>query len=176
MTPSPLIEEMDPDSLPSVLEGLADVLYRCVLAGASVGFVLPFSREDAAGFWRGLLPAFRSGARRLLVARWGGRVVGTVQVLLDTPPNGRHRAEIAKMLVHPDMRRRGLARALLVRAEDVARRHGRGLLVLDTVPGGASEALYRELGFQTTGMVPGYARSTRGVLEDSLFMHKVLSG
>lgn len=168
------IEEVRAETLDADLPALADVLHANVLEGASVGFVLPFTREEARDFWHRLRPAFQTGARRLFVARGEGRVVGTVQLLLDMPPNGRHRAEIAKMLVHPAARRRGLARALMQRAEEEARREGRSLLVLDTVPGNASEALYRSLGFQTTGVVPGYARSIHGVLEPSLFMHKSL--
>lgn len=40
----------------------------------------------------------------------GGRIVGTVQLGLDTPPNQPHRAEIKRLLV-----RRPLAGAALVR-------------------------------------------------------------
>ncbi|ATB32275.1 GNAT family N-acetyltransferase [Melittangium boletus] len=174
MSTEPRIEEVSAEALDLELLALADVLHASVQDGASVGFVLPFSVDAASDFWCRVRPALQTGARRLFVARWEGRVVGTVQLVLDTPPNGRHRAEIAKMLVHPAARRRGIARALMLRAEDEARRAGRSLLVLDTVPGNASERLYRSLGFQVTGMVPEYACSIHGALEPSLFMHKSL--
>lgn len=166
------IEELSADGAALAVEELADVLHACVLEGASVGFVLPFEREAALRFWRGLLPAFQSGARRLLVARREGRIVGTVQLLLDMPPNGRHRADVAKMLVHPKARRLGLARALMEAAEALARRHERSLLVLDTVQGSPAERLYLSLGFHVAGVVPGYARSTRGALEATTVMYK----
>lgn len=169
------IEEPSAEHAALAVEELADVLHACVHEGASVGFILPFEREAALRFWRGLLPAFQSGARRLLVARREGRIVGTVQLLLDMPANGRHRAEIAKMLVHPWARRQGLARALMEAAEALARRQGRSLLLLDTVTGNPAETLYRSLGFQVAGVVPGYARSTEGALEPTTVMYKQLS-
>lgn len=163
------------DDLGPHLDDLAEVLRGCVLDGASVGFVLPFTIEDARAFWQGLEPAFRGGARRLIVARLDGRIVGTVQLVLGMPVNGRHRAEIAKLLVHPAARRRGIARRLMLAAEDLARRQGRTLLLLDTRRGDSGEALYESLGFRLFGIVPGHACSPSGVLEDTSYMLKQLA-
>jgi ribosomal protein S18 acetylase RimI-like enzyme len=168
------IEGLDPAEIDAALPALAGILHGCVQAGASVGFVLPFTVEDALGFWQGLLPAFRSGERRLLVARRDGRIAGTVQLVLAGMPNGRHRAEIAKLLVDPAQRRHGVARALMLAAEAAARRCGRSLLVLDTVTGGIAESLYRDLGFISVGRVPNYALSTTGVLETTHILYKLL--
>src|SRR5947208_5253778 len=104
------------------IDRLAEILHRAVHAGASVSFILPFALDDARAFWRDRIrPAAESGARHVLVARLDGRIAGTVQLILDTPPNQRHRAEIAKLLVHPDARRLGVARALMSAVEEVAR-------------------------------------------------------
>jgi ribosomal protein S18 acetylase RimI-like enzyme len=168
------IAELDADGFAGAVEDLADVLHACVLDGASVGFVLPFSIEDAMAFWRGLIPAVRDGGRRLLVARLERRVVGAVQLVLAMPANGQHRADIVKLLVHPSARRRGMARALMRRAEALARAERRSLLILDTRQGDAAEPLYRALGFALTGVVPAYACSIHGVPEPCSFMHKVL--
>ncbi|MBK3424247.1 GNAT family N-acetyltransferase, partial [Methylobacterium ajmalii] len=100
----------------------------------------------------------------------------SAQVGLAGPPNGRHRAEITKVLVHPRARRRGLGRALMNEAEAVARAEGRSLLVLDTRSHDAGEALYRSLGYAVTGVVPDYACSPDGVPEPCTFMHKRLPG
>lgn len=168
------LSEVAADGLAGHLDDLAEVLHGCVLDGASVGFVLPFTVEAAREFWLGLEPAFRSGARRLIVARLDGRTVGTVQLVLGMPANGTHRAEIAKLLVHPAARRRGIARALMLAAEDLARRHGRTLLLLDTRRGDSGEALYESLGFRLFGIVPSHACSPAGVLEDTSYMLKEL--
>ncbi len=168
------IGELDADAFAAAIPALGALLHACVLDGASIGFVLPFSLAEAAAFWHDLVPSARAGGRRVLVARQGRLIVGTVQIVLDTPPNGRHRAAIVKLLVHPTARRQGIARALMLRAEAEARQAGRSLLVLDTREGDSSEALYRSLGFELTGVVPGYAQSIDGVPEACSFMHKVL--
>jgi ribosomal protein S18 acetylase RimI-like enzyme len=167
-------EVLDFAAIIPALPDLAAILHGCVQGGASVGFVLPFSVEEAGAFWRGLLPAFQSAERRLLVARRDGRIAGTVQLALAGMPNGRHRAEINKLLVAPTERRHGVARALMRGAEDLARQSGRSLLVLDTVTGGIAESLYRDLGFESAGIIPGYACSTAGAMEATHILYKSL--
>jgi GNAT superfamily N-acetyltransferase len=159
------------------LEALAAVLHASVHAGASVSFVLPFSIQGARAFWRDkVLPGVRSGGRRVLIARVDGEIAGTVQLLLDTPPNQAHRAEVAKMLVHPTARRRGVARALMTALEEMARSEGRTLLTLDTVTGGAAEPLYRSMGYVLVGVIPRYARAaSRPELEATTVMYKQLA-
>ena len=94
----------------------------------------------------------------MLAARGGERIVGSVQLDWDTPPNQPHRAEVRKLLVHPDWRRRGIARRLMVALERHARGIGRSLITLDTRSGDAAEPLYASLGYETAGMIPGFAR------------------
>lgn len=168
------ISELTPDDAEGAIDGLAHVLHASVLAGASVGFVLPFAIEEARAFWSGLLPAIRTGDRRVLVARQDGAIVGTVQLVLARQPNGPHRAEVAKMLVHPDARRLGIGRRLMTALEAIARREGRTLLVLDTASD-AAEALYGGLGYRSIGHVPGYALTIHGVPEATHIMAKHLA-
>ena len=112
------IERWRPDTpnLAADIGMLAEVLHACVHAGASVSFVLPFSIDDARAFWQNrVLFAVRAGLCCVLVARSAERMVGTVQLDLDTPPNQSHRAEVRKLLVHPQTRRRVIARRLIRR-------------------------------------------------------------
>ncbi|HVQ29627.1 MAG TPA: GNAT family N-acetyltransferase [Vicinamibacteria bacterium] len=180
--PEAQIEEWRPElasatSLDQDVDMLAEVLHAVVHAGAGVSFVVPFSRDEARVYWRErILPGVRARTRRVLVARWGARIVGTVQLDLATPPNQQHRAEVAKMLVHPEARRRGVARALMTSLEAIARSEGRTLLTLDTVTGGNAEPLYRSLGYVTVGVIPGYARaSLTPDLEATTIMYKDLA-
>src|SRR4051812_30438299 len=114
------VEEVDVVTAQRLLEPLAELLHACVHAGANVNFVLPFEREDAARFWASKVwPALETGERRMLAAWDEDRLVGTVQVILAMPPNQRHRAEVAKMLVHPGARRRGIGRRLMEQIEVV---------------------------------------------------------
>lgn len=176
--PTPAIESMSAAALPRALPDLAALLHACVHAGASISFVLPFSEAEAAGFWTDKVgPAVAAGHRLLLVARQGGRLVGSVQLGTDTPPNQPHRAEVSKLLVHPDCRRRGIARALMVALEAEARARGRTLITLDTRTGDAAEPLYAALGYRKVGVIPGYCRDpvdpTR--LDGTTIMYKTLS-
>ena len=112
----------------------------------------------------------------MLLARWDGKVVGTVQMDLATPPNQPHRASVEKVLVHPDARRRGIAKALMLELESLARSEGRTLLTLDTVTDSPAQYLYQSLGYHIAGMIPGYARGAlTPELESTTIMYKHLA-
>lgn len=99
--------------LEAALGELAGLLHDCVAQGAAVNFVLPFPLAASEAFWRGkVLPGVAGGRLLVLVARRAERIVGSVQLDHDTPPNQPHRAEVRKLLVHPAHRRLGIARAL----------------------------------------------------------------
>jgi ribosomal protein S18 acetylase RimI-like enzyme len=151
----------DADAISRHIEELTELIHSCVHDGASIGFIIPHSRADSAAFWRDkVAPAVRDGRRLLLVAWHDGRIVGSVQLDHDTPANQPHRAEIRKLLVHPGFRRRGIARQLMAEIECHAAALKRSLLTLDTRTGDSAEPLYRSLGYQTTGIIPGYCRDT----------------
>jgi GNAT superfamily N-acetyltransferase len=166
----------DPAGVDGDLEMLACVLQACVHAGGSVSFVLPFPREEARAFWeQQVLPGVQAGSRCVLVARMAGRIVGTVQLDLGTPPNQPHRAEVRKLLVHPEARRRGIARSLMAAVEAQAHEEHRTLLTLDTVTGSAAEPLYRSLGYVAIGVIPRYAFNFDATtLEGTTVMYKEL--
>ena len=162
-----------PVGAPALAE-LADVLTDCVAGGASVNFVSPFSHNDARGFFDKVAVSIASGDTVLLAATLDGKIVGTVQLGLDVPPNQPHRADIKKMLVHRSARGRGIGMALMVAIEEEARRRGRWLLVLDTVPGESGHRLYLRSGWQQSGTVPDYALFPDGRLCDTAIMWKRL--
>jgi GNAT superfamily N-acetyltransferase len=161
----------------SDLDDLAELLRRTVESGSSVHFMLPFSQEEARRFWVDkVLGDVISGAKRAFVARSEGKIVGSALLCLDSPPNQRHRADVAKMLVHPDFRRRGIGRSLMQALETAAREENRSLLVLDTRTGSEGEQLYLAMGFSIAGVVPRFAmHASTGELEDATFMYKELA-
>ncbi|PZP98584.1 MAG: GNAT family N-acetyltransferase [Variovorax paradoxus] len=143
---------------------LADLLIDCVEGGASVSFMHPLAPERAHAFWHGVAEGVVRGERALLVAEDALGIAGTVQLVLDQPENQPHRADLAKMLVHRRARRLGMGEALMRAAEALARDCGKTLLVLDTVDGSDAERLYRRLGWQSCGVIPGYALWPQGGL------------
>lgn len=161
-------------SLDGLTHGLGDLLADAVASGASVGFVAPFGPREAADWWQSISADIEARRVILLVAREGDRIVGTAQLRLAPLPNARHRAEVAKLLVHGDTRRRGIARWLLAAIENVARREGRTLLVLDTISGSEADRLYRSLGWTEVGSVPNYAAMPDGALAPTTFFYREL--
>jgi GNAT superfamily N-acetyltransferase len=152
---------------------LADVLIDCVDGGASVSFMLPLTRDRALTFWQRVGEGVARGERALLVAEDAQGIVGTVQLVLDQPENQPHRAEVSKMLVHRRARRRGVGALLMQAVEQLARDHGKTLLVLDTSSPEA-ERLYARQGWTRAGVIPGFALLPGGEPCDTTYFYRVL--
>jgi acetyltransferase len=154
------------------------LLQDAVQDGASLGFLAPLATSEATEYWDSVIRAVGLGSRLLLVAcdAGDGRLIGTAQLALESRPNGRHRAEVAKVIVLREARRQGIGRALLLATEEHARRLGRSTLVLDTRCGDPSERLYLSVGYRLAGVIPRYARSSDGALDASAFYYRLLEG
>ena len=158
------------------IEGLSDVLIDCVEGGASVNFMLPMTRAKAEAFWRGMSETVERGERVVLAAEDEKRaIVGTVQIVLKQPENQPHRGDLAKMLVHRRVRKRGVGAALLMAAERSALGAGKTLLVLDTASDDA-ERLYARQGWQRFGQVPDYALWPDGGPCSTTVLYRELAG
>ncbi|MEU7577293.1 GNAT family N-acetyltransferase [Streptomyces sp. NPDC041068] len=154
---------------------MADLLLDTVRGGASLGFLADLDRATAAAWWRGLDTAVADGRLAVWAARDdAGRVTGTVSVAFVDRPNGRHRAEIIKLMVHRSARGQGLARALLTTAEEAAADAGVTLMVLDTETGSPAEYLYEKAGWTRSGIIPDYALDPSGTLQPTTFFYKKL--
>jgi len=151
-------------STPENIAQLADLLVETVAAGGSVSFMHPLAPEVAAAFWTKSLAAADEGGRVILGAVDDGVLVATVTLHLDCPPNQPHRGEIAKMMTRVSHRGHGIARALMVEAERIARERGRTLLTLDTAEEEGAGPFYEKLGFLKAGVIPDYAFKPHGGL------------
>jgi GNAT superfamily N-acetyltransferase len=156
---------------PRVIDGLCALLIDAVHDGASVGFLAPLSRETALQYWKQALAMAGDGVV-LWVAESGGEVVGTVQLSLCAKENGRHRAEVQKLLVLRSHRGNGIATALMRAADEYAAANGRRLLVLDTIAGSPAESVYRHLGWRKAGEIPEYAAMPDGELRATAYYYK----
>jgi len=151
-------------SEPETLVLLSQMLIETVAQGGSVGFMHPVEPKDALAFWEKALAAAGRGERIVLGGFDRGALVGAVSLLLDTPPNQPHRADIAKMTTRVGHRGRGVATALLREAEASAVARGRTLLTLDTATEEGASALYEKNGFVFAGEIPDYALKPHGGL------------
>jgi len=168
------IVRLDADDVEADLQSLVDLLADAVDDGASVGFLGPLDRATAEAYWRRRADEVGRGSRLLLAARDGTRVVGSVQLAFAEQQNGSHRAEVQRLVVHRDARRRGVGRALMLGLEREAREAGRTLLMLNTRAGDPPEALYLGLGYTLVGTVPDYARNPDGTFNTTSIMYRLL--
>jgi GNAT superfamily N-acetyltransferase len=153
------------------VDGLAAVLHDCVEGGASVGYMWPFSHEDA----RHAMAAYSADERRVLLGAFDdGALVGTAQLIPSPMPNQPHRADVAKVLVVRSARGRGIARLLMEQVEEEARARGITVLVLDTVTGSDADRLYTRLGWERVGPIPAYALMPDGAPCETTVFYKAL--
>ncbi|HEX9122715.1 MAG TPA: GNAT family N-acetyltransferase [Actinomycetota bacterium] len=101
----------------------------------------------------------RHGRTRVLVAVEGGVILGSVTLELEgrTEPADDHEplapdeAHVRMLGVHPDHRRRGVARRLMEACFDEARRAGRTRISLSTTKRmRAAQQMYESFGFRRT--------------------------
>ena len=103
-----------------------------------------------------------------LVALDGERVAGYVgsQSVLDE-------ADMMNIAVHPDYRRQGIGRDLVLALAEALQKKGiRGLMLEVRQSNAPAIALYEQLGFQQVGMRPNYYRNPK---ENALILRKELS-
>jgi ribosomal protein S18 acetylase RimI-like enzyme len=171
VSPPAEIVVLDAAAATAAIDELAEVLIDCVAGGASVSFMHPFGKDDAVVFFRKMIASVERDETVLVAGRIDGRIVGTVQLGLDTPPNQPHRADVKKMLTHRAARRRGVGAAMLERIEAEAKARGRTLLVLDTASSDA-ERVYERAGWQRVGVIPDYALWPGGGFCDTAYYWK----
>jgi GNAT superfamily N-acetyltransferase len=167
-----VVEALDAAAAASAERRLAGIAVACVEAGATLSFRRPLAPEAARAFWKSVAADVAAGRRALLAAWLEGDLVGTVQLDLDMPQSQPHRAGLARLMVDPAARRRGVARALLQRAEQTAQRLRRHLLVLETLAGDVAQPLYRGRGWQEAGRIPGFALDAAGTAQDAVIYWK----
>lgn len=158
---------------PALLAPLCALLIEAVDGGASVGFLAPLSAATATAYWEQVLAALGE-TLQLWVAEQDGQLLGTVQLALCPKENGKHRAEVQKLLVAQAARGQGIARRLMVMVEADAHTQGRTLLVLDTQTGSVAESVYQRLGWTKGGEIPNYATTPHGQLHSTSYFYKLL--
>lgn len=168
------ITRLSPHEFLDSVKTLADLLVDTVEGGSSLGFVEPFDQSAATAWWRDQRHSVADGSLTVWTVSGPEGITGTVSLVRERKPNGRHRAEIVKLMVHRTARGQGLGKALLATAEEEAARTGATLLLLDTESGSAADHLYRDTGWTRYGIVPDYAATPTGSLRDCSFYYKRL--
>lgn len=155
----------------SDLPVLTELLIDVVNDGASIGFLPGLSFKEASAYWETVCHE----QTLLFVAKEQDQIAGSIQLHLTAKANGLHRVEIAKLMVSPTFRRRGIARLLMEHAEHVALNLDKTLIVLDTREGDPSNFLYQSLGYTVAGKIPMYAKSADNQSDTTVIYYKVLA-
>ena len=168
------INRLQPSEVRNMMPQLVALLQDSIAGGASVGFLPPLKNDTAEEFWLKTIDEIEQGVRVLLVSTENGTITGSAQLALATKQNSVHRAEVQKVLVHSQFRKRGIARALMNEIDVVARKLGRTTLVLDTEEGSAAEHLYATCGYVRVGTIPEFALTTDRSLIATVVFYKLL--
>lgn len=152
------IELISPAALASRAAELAGLLRDAVEHGASIGFTLPLAETELTDYWRKIGAEVAASGKILLAALdENGRVTGSAQLALESRANGRHRAEVQKVMVW-------------------AAQRGRRLLFLDTSAGESGAVqFYARLGYALAGSIPDYASDPDGRLVPNAIFYKQLT-
>jgi ribosomal protein S18 acetylase RimI-like enzyme len=168
-----IVRELTGAGYDAAVPRLAEILVDAVDSGAGVTFMHPLAPDVAEAYWMKQKADVASGQTTAFVADENGVIAGTVMLRKVWPPNQPHRCEVAKLLVHREFRRRGLATLLMQALEAKARASGFKLITFDTVAKSPAEAFYRQLGFTCAGYIPNYAYA-KGKLDGTALFYKEL--
>ena len=171
-----VIEEIR-ESSDILITELVDLTFNIVQGGASIGFMDDLTVEQARIFWSKVLNKVKQQKTVLIVAKNSvtNQITGTVQLQIDLPSNQAHRADVAKMLVHSDFRRMGIAQKLLQQIEKIAIDLKKTLMVLDTVTDSPAYLMYQKCGWTIVGDIPNYALLPNGLPCSTTYFYKNLN-
>lgn len=165
-------------TLPSVhtrdIDNLTALLTDAINNGASVGYVLPVDHNMINAYWRATADEVSASSIALFAIRKDEHIVASAQLAFCGKPNGRHRAEVQKVLVHSAHRRKGFGAMLMHAVERHAFGCGRTLLVLDTESDSAGQRLYEATGYTAAGIIPRFAIGNAGGFVPTTYMYKIL--
>ena len=167
----------DGENFPEDLSlNLTHLLAEVIHDGGSMGFFADVSAIELHTFWISELSKVRSGVNVLVCAMDTEDMCVAAGILtFETKANGRNRADVRKLMTHPQYRHMGIASKILTRLEAIASERGVCLLSLRTKEGSAASVLYSRMGWTFMGSVPNYAGGPDGSLHSVSFYYKDLT-
>jgi L-amino acid N-acyltransferase YncA len=144
------------------------IFHEIVAAGDTYAYAPDATREQALKLWMEI-------PRKTYVAEEKGQVLGTYYLKTNQAGPGEHVCNCGYM-VSPAARGRGLATAMCVHSQDVARELGYKAMQFNFVASTNEGAvrLWNRLGFATVGRLPGAFRHPSKGYVDALVMYKWL--
>lgn len=154
---------------------LTQLLVEVIADGGSMGFLADVTVTELTAFWTLELSKVQSDMSVLVCAMDADSCIAVGILTFEAKANGRHRAEVRKMMTHPQYRHMGIASQILRRLEAVAFARGVRLLTLKTETGSVASVLYSHMGWTLMGGIPNYAAGPDRSLHSVSFYYKELS-
>ena len=161
---APLIRPARPEDAPA----LWSILGPVIRAGETYALDPDMGEAEALAYWTG-------PDRECFVAEEAGRVVGTSYIRANQAGGGRHVCNFGTMTAEASAGR-GVARALCGHALEHARARGFRAMQFNFVvaTNERAVALWRSMGFETVGRLPGAFRHPLHGDVDALVMFRAL--
>ncbi|KAH9908746.1 acyl-CoA N-acyltransferase [Xylariomycetidae sp. FL2044] len=193
----PTVKLFSPSEHSHLIPYIAAIHTACITHDQTIAtFLPPLDTERLVAYWQEWADEVSQGKRFISILfnqaapgssePAGPELVGVVALSMPTTETGPlrvpdsadssvYRGTVEKLLVSPEYRRQGGARALMTHLESEALKRGRHLLDLGTEIGSPAELVYPRLGYVEIGKIPKYGISpvTRE-LKDHIFYYKQL--
>jgi len=150
-----------------LLPSFASLHRRCIEVDHMLAnFLPPLDSDRILGYWQAQAASVSQSGRIIFFTlahnSIGDEEVSSVVMLQGSNSEAEpFRAEVLKLLVSPDHRRKGIAKALMRKLEIVAREKGSTILLLDTEVGSEAEKVYPRLGYTLLGVIPEFGISPK---------------
>ncbi|KAE9363651.1 acyl-CoA N-acyltransferase [Stipitochalara longipes BDJ] len=173
----------DPELHSHLIPSLVSVHATCITQPTHTvaTFLPPLDQSVMEKWWEDRTKEVMTGNRHIIMQISPNTTTGKEEVvgvvMLDKPQSQTvpHTAWVEKLLVLPEWRRKGVTKRMMVRLEEVAKKAGRTLLMLDTEKDSPAELVYPRLGYVRVGEVPRYMISPLdGSLKDGVWFYKEL--
>lgn len=164
------IVELSAADVESHLDELAQLLLDAHESGMALGLRAPLTLAEARAAYT-VTAGRLSEDRILLAAIDDNALVGAVQLSRADAGNGRHRAEVQRLVVRSDRRGRGVGRALMEAVVHEARKRDLKLLWLTTHADTNADRVYERLGWTRAGVIPDYSELPNGELAANAFFY-----
>ncbi|KAG4414076.1 hypothetical protein IFR04_012777 [Cadophora malorum] len=173
----------DPTKHTHLIPSLAALHADCITSPpfTIASFLPPLSLPRMEAWWTARAAEVAAGSRHIIMQLATNpetgkeELAGYVMLAMPESETGPFRGGVEKLLVSPRWREKGVARRVMGMLEEVAKKEGRGLLMLGTTKGSPAEVIYPRLGYVKIGEIPGHEISpVDGSLKDEVLFYKDL--
>jgi GNAT superfamily N-acetyltransferase len=151
---------------PATATSLGTLWTAVTRAGGAVGFAPDAPEEDIRAAAEQAIEDVRAGREQMFVLDGEGELVGAVFLRRGPKATVRHRADVVRLMVHPDLQGRGWGKALLDAVVAHATAIGLEQLLLSARGGTSLPEFYVKQGWRQVGLFPDALRIGPGDLRD----------